>query len=136
MNSLLTLLGALAAVFGTTPDRPPYQPGQVWEYATRPQDSGSRIKIQQIEQAPDGTIYHISMIGARIGPDGKPAQVAHLPVSRRTLDASVTRLGPQDTAFPDAAEGIATWRENKGGVFTISLAEIADTLESSLRQAQ
>ena len=136
MNSLLTLLCVLATVFGGTPERPPYEAGQVWDYTTRPQDSGSRIRIQQIEQASDGPIYHISMIGARIGADGKAAEIGHLPVSRRTLDASVTRLGPQDIPFPDAAEGIVTWRENRGGVFTITLAEIADVLESSLRQAK
>lgn len=134
MKSLLTMFGVLAAIFGSAPERPPYAAGQVWEYSTRPQDAESRIKIQQIEQAPNGPIYHISMIGARIGPSGETSEVSHLPVSRQTLDASVTRLASPDIDFPDPAGGIAVWRENAGGVFTISLAEIADVLEGTLRQ--
>jgi hypothetical protein len=133
MRALLTLLAFAATFFLGQPaaaqDR--YAVGQVWEYQTRPQDGGSLIRIQRIEELPGhGTVYHISMIGIRIGDATQTA--GHLPVSRQTLDASVTRLSASTAEFPDASEGIAEWRRPQGGVFTTTLAEIADFLEKAL----
>lgn len=128
MNLLLGALALVSSMLAPVQERPAYAEGQVWEYSTRPEDAGSLIKIQQVESSPAGPIYHISMTGLRIAKSGAPTDAAHLPVSRETLDASVTRLAtPQAAArkFPDPREGIAIWRQDNGGVFTISLSEIA-----------
>jgi hypothetical protein len=102
-----------------------YAEGQVWEYRTAPGDEGSLVRIQKIERAPGlGLVYHLSLIGVRLG-DGIPPELPHIPVSRETLDASLTRLAGGTHAFPDPAPGIAEWRAAQGGVFTIPLAEIA-----------
>jgi hypothetical protein len=133
MRALLASLAALIASLLSQPAvaQERYAVGQVWEYTNRPQDGGSLIKIQRIEELPGlGTVYHISMIGVRIG--GEPQAAGHLPVSRKTLDASVIRLSGSAAEFPDASEGIAEWRKAKGGVFTITLAEIADVLEKAI----
>jgi hypothetical protein len=117
MAKLLLLLSALIAI-AVPPGR--YAEGQVWAYTTRPQDTGSLVKIQKIEEAPTGTIYHISLIGIHIRP-GEAEVLQHAPVSQQTLDASVTRQVPDPGNFPDATGGIAEWRKAHGGVFTISL---------------
>ena len=112
-----------------------YAEGQIWEYHTRPSDEGSLLKIQKIELI-DGnggtiTVYHISVIGAHFKGKNLAGEVTHLPVSRKTLDDSVTRLSEKTPVFPDPTEGIAVWREANGGVFTITLAEIMDLVETT-----
>ena len=117
-----------------------YQAGQVWEYRTRPADAGSLLKIQKIETDPEaakyGPIYHISIVGVHLF--GQPAAIAiaHLPVSRSVLDESVTRLVTSDAEFPDVEEGIASWREAKGGVFTIPVDEIVMTVDDIASQSR
>jgi nitrogen fixation protein FixH len=129
MKRLLTLLFAAAAVMGLSgfaePDR--YAAGQVWEYRTRPGDEGSLLKIQRIETIPGHKaepIYHISVIRFRVLNAETEPVLEHSPVSRQTLNASVTQLGDQTVEFPDPSNGIALWKADNGGVFTISVAEI------------
>lgn len=129
----LCLLAALAAFTGLagfdTPDR--YAVGQVWEYRTRPGDEGSLLKIQRIEAfgPPERgeRAYHISVIRFRLGNGGTVLE--HTPVSRETLDASVTQLGDQAVEFPDPGEGIGDWKAHNGGVYTITVAEIIELID-------
>ena len=130
----LAILGlamvALTALTGfQEPNR--YAAGQVWEYQTRPGDEGSLLKIQRIERAPGrrDLVYHISVIGFRLSnPDVLPV-LHHSPVSRATLDASVTRLSSSTAEFPDPSEGIAVWKRNNGGVYDIPVARIIEAIE-------
>ncbi|RHW16788.1 hypothetical protein D1610_13755 [Sphingomonas gilva] len=121
----------IAAPVAAEDDVSRYAAGQVWEYRTRAGEEGSLLKIQQVEQAPRGTVYHISLIGLSFG-RGMPhgGELGHMPVSRETLDASVTRLSDSKAEFPDPASGIAAWREAEGGVFTIPVAEIVENILS------
>ncbi|MEA3057295.1 MAG: hypothetical protein QOF34_110, partial [Sphingomonadales bacterium] len=111
------LLSAGAATYAE-PRQNGYQVGQVWEYRTRPEDAGSLLRIQKIEEIPAsakvGPVYHISVIGVHFGGSLAGAELQHLPVSRETLDASVTRLSSSKAAFPDPSAGIAEWRSAKG----------------------
>ena len=135
MNLMLGAFGLFAAILSPAQDRPAYAAGQVWEYSTRPEDAGSLIKIHQVETSSAGSIYHISMTGIRLTNDRPPIDAGHLPVSRETLDASVTHLASPLAAnrtFPDPRDGIAIWRENEGGVFTIPLAQIAEILAGQM----
>ncbi|MEA3048325.1 MAG: hypothetical protein QOG84_161 [Sphingomonadales bacterium] len=136
----LSLVPAFAAAAAAS-ERPAYAEGQVWEYRTRPQDSGSLVRIQKIETPgwakKSGPIYHVTVIGVHFqGPAFVVGVIGHLPVSRQTLDASLIRLAPdQSTAFPGIEEGLDQWRRDKGGVFTLSLAEIVDMAERTLSQS-
>lgn len=129
-RSLLAFAALLALAGFKAPER--YAVGQVWEYHTRPGDAGSLLKIQGIEPFGEAHVFHISVVGVHYGDDDSAKDVAHLPVSRETLDQSVTRLSAADATFPEPDEGIEIWRADNGGVFTISLAEImkiiADTV--------
>jgi hypothetical protein len=111
-----------------------YAKDQIWTYKNRSQDKGSLIKISSIERDPViGEIYHISMIGVRYGPKNEAQSIGHLPVAKQVLDNSLLKQIRTKQKFPDSNEGIAQWREAKGGVFTISLAEIANVLDQSFK---
>jgi hypothetical protein len=114
-----------------------YSERQVWEYRTRPNERGSLLKIQRIEHTgqEQDPVYHISIIGLQLGTDTQRA-LPHAPVSRQTLDASVTRRSDSRADFPSAEEGIAEWRAANGGVFTITVAEIAAVVEEAMRRAR
>ena len=126
-------LAAIVGLIGLTgfakPDR--YAVGQVWEYRTRPGDEGSLLKIQRIESfgPPERNerVYHISVIGFRLRTGGTVLE--HSPVSRETLDASLTRPVDQAIEFPDPANGILDWKAHNGGVFTITVAEIIELID-------
>ena len=84
--------------------------------------------------APEEPIYHISVIGFRFRNPRMVPALPHAPVSRETLDASVTRLVHSTAEFPSADEGISQWREARGGVFTIPVAEIVEVLDQQTAQ--
>ena len=109
-----------------------YEAGQVWTYRTRPQDEGSLVKIQLVEPyGPEGQdeVFHISLIGLTFQNGYVRPEVAHAPVSRETLDASVLEQVSTEDEFPNHAEGLMSWREGEGGVFTVTLAELAEMFD-------
>lgn len=137
LATFVLCLLTLAPAIGQTQD---YQAGQIWAYKTAPGDEGSLIKIQEVEWiGPDGSseVFHISMTGVQVPWQDVPLVIQHLPVSRETLDTSVTRLIENaeslDAQFPDHSQGKAMWEEANGGVFTITLAEVADFLRNQFR---
>ena len=118
-----------------------YRAGQVWEYRTRPGDEGSLVRIQKVEtsRGPSkiGPIYHVSVIGVNFRdlPIILEGILPHMPVSRETLDKSVTKLSKSKAQFPDVEAGISEWRANSGGVFTVSLAEAVGFVETAVRNS-
>lgn len=133
----LMLIGLTAGAAEPPGVPPPYRVGQVWHYHARPGEEESLLKIQAIERDPAyaalAPIYHISVIGVQLGGRGGATRIFHLPVSRQTLDASVTEPFQGSAVFPSADGGIAEWRRAKGGVFTITIAEIVDHLDQTVR---
>ena len=102
-----------------------YAEGQVWEYRTRRGEERSLVKIQRIERDAETSapVFHVSLSGLK----WRHADVlAHAPVSQDALDLSVTRLCTADPQFPASDEGIAEWKRSKGGVYSVSLAEIVE----------
>jgi hypothetical protein len=134
MSAGLLVLMALAA---GAPISDRYAVGQVWEYRVRPGDEGSLIKIQEIDPATIhlGPTYHISVIGVHTCTADRTSTVQHMPVSRETLDDSVTKPSRSDASFPDASNGIAIWKSRNGGVYTIPLAQIIETISRQLTAA-
>lgn len=100
--------------------------GQRWVYRTRPHEVESRVVIGPSE----GDTIHISVDGLILcGPQGVIPRVGHLPVARDALLESLVELDVSDVPFEGMHEGIKTWREAKGGVFTMPLAEILEGVE-------
>lgn len=126
----MAIAATIAAVAGTAirAAEPAYAEGQVWEYRTRSGDEGSLLKIQRIEPVPgaiNGTlVYHITIIGVDLGPRLVSGVIGHTPVSKETLDESVTRLSDSRADFGDVEGGIEEWRRADGGIFTIPVAKI------------
>ena len=115
-----------------------YAEGQVWEYRTRPEDKGSLLKIQKIEVLPEfakaGPVYHVSIIGLHFVGLPLGGTVQHAPFSKASLDASVTKLSTSKAAFPDISGGIAEWRQARGGIFTVSVADAVSFVEQTMRK--
>ncbi len=130
------MLGALAVALPATAQEREYAVGQVWAYETAPGDEGSVAIIREIGQiGPEYdpmTVYHISLLGVRVPWLEESTEVQHLPVSRETLDNSVTRQTTTSARLPDYLEGKALWERDNGGVFTITLAEIAAVIRESV----
>lgn len=133
----------LLAVLMTEASAQQFMEGQVWEYTSRPTESGSTLLINKVESDPQlGTIFHISVRAVKVknkrAPSGITTDLPHFPVSARTLQSSVTKLLRTESPNPAYLEGYATWRrafdEGKAGIFTISVAEIVETVETSINQ--
>jgi hypothetical protein len=119
-----------------------YAEGQVWEYRTRPGEEGSLLKIDKIETVERlGQVFHISVVGLKVPvpqrTDVRLTELPHIPVSRQTLDQSVTKLSKTALKGPDFSKGYADWRkaiaQGRAGVFTISVASIVGSVEESLK---
>lgn len=127
---------ALIGLTAAAPER--YAEGQVWEYRPRLGDEGSLLKIQSVGRYPafakTGPVYHVSIIGFRLGTPRVHPVLPHAPVTEAVLDASVTRLHLAAAAFPSANDGIKQWREAEGGVFTISISEIVGILDGQAKK--
>ena len=135
-NLLAAGLMAVCLSAATAPKHPAYAEGQVWEYRALPGDEESLLRIQKIEVLPDaaeqGPVYHISIIGLHMAGLAASQQLQHAPVSRESLDASVTRLSSAHPAFPDPGPSIAEWRAAHGDVFTVPVAEVVRFVKQAL----
>ena len=125
------LLLALAALFLIAATPPRYAEGQVWSYKHRAGEESSLLKIQKIESAANETVFHISVKGFRLRNPSIVPMLPHAPVSQQTLDASVVSLQPDPGNFPPVQEGIAQWRKDNGGVFSIPVSQIIQVLDDT-----
>src|SRR6185312_7851098 len=120
-----------------------YAEGQVWEYKTRPGEEGSLLKIGKIETIDRvGQVFHISIVGLKVAvpqrTDVRLTELPHIPVSRQTLDQSVTKLSKTALKGPDFSKSYTEWKkgadEGRVGVFTISIASIVGSVEETLKK--
>ena len=134
LRTILAMVAFLTVVTPASAQERDYAAGQVWAYQSAVGDEGSRIIIQEVDQiGPEDdpmVVYHISMTGVHVPGWSEPLDVPHLPVLRETLDKSVIALASSDAGPFDYLEGKKIWAANNGGVFTITLAEIADFLRN------
>lgn len=116
-----------------------FRPGQVWSYRTRPGEDSSRVVILRVEEAPKvGVIVHVAVEGLDIrsskAPGGRITRAQHLPFAKSAVERSVVSKLRDDAPIPPFEEGYRAWREafdrREGGVFTITIAEAVQLLES------
>lgn len=121
-----------------------YAVGQVWTYHVRPGDEGSTLQINRMDQDPKlGTIFHISVFGVHISgshlTSSIASELAHLPVSKQTLDASVKALSSGPHRQVAYEEGYSVWRQafdsGHAGVYTITIAEIISIAEKAIAKS-
>ena len=139
---LCVVLGTPVEASSATPD---FSAGQVWAYRTRPGEEMSRLLIDKVEDDPRlGRIYHISVTGIHIGRTDAAirflSELPHLPVSEKTLTLSCTTLVGESRPNPKYLGGYQAWRKafeaGRAGVYTISIAEIIDTVDHALQGQQ
>jgi hypothetical protein len=108
--------------------------GQVWKYKARPGETGSLLRIAKVDHdATLGDVFHISIVGLKVkGPKGMVTELPHAPIAKATLEKSVTKLSKSSVSFPDFQPGYAEWKSAKGGVFSVSVAEIVSLVEQAI----
>jgi hypothetical protein len=138
------VLACLLVPFAVPAQAQKYAEGQVWEYRTRPGEEGSLLRIGKIDTVDKvGQVFHISIVGLQIAvperADVRLTELPHIPVSRQTLDQSVTKLSKTALKGPDFSKAYAEWRkgadEGRVGVFTISVASIVGSVEETLKKS-
>ena len=86
----------------------PIHVGQEWSYHTRPDEVSSTLVVLRIDADSSlGTIVHIAVNRVRI-------------------------LVTESVPLPDFREGYDLWKRGKGGVWTLSVAEIVAAVEEAL----
>jgi len=122
---------------------PPFAPGQIWQYNTRPTEQASRIIICRVESDPNaGQIVHIHVTGIRLknkhAPGGASDQVSHMPYSAEALQKCLTHLESTTTKLPDFEDGYHEWRtafdQHQAGIWTAPIAQAIAGIESALNQ--
>ena len=109
-------------------------PGQTWTYKTRAQEPLSTLTILKMEShLKAGDIVHVRITGLNLKnsqhPSGIQDTLPHMPISAEALSKCVIEC-VANGAVPDYQKGYDIWREQKGGVFTISVAECIQHIES------
>ncbi|MBW7675878.1 hypothetical protein K1I32_09925 [Chryseobacterium sp. LJ756] len=119
-----------------------YKVGQEWNYKTRKGEESSTLKILKIEEYPEqGKVIHISIGQLKVkspeSKDGFANELTHIPITEEALDESVTALKNEKVKLPNYIEGYDYWKKefDKGnaGIFSISVPEIVDLMEESIR---
>ena len=122
-----------------------FEEGQIWRYQTRPGEEASRLFIVRIDRGLGAqTIYHIHLDGLKLKnplyEGGVQDHLPHAPVTRQSLEASVTELLEENAAMPDIAEGYAAWllafEKGQAGVFAQPVNQIVQHIEDAFAQAK
>jgi len=120
-----------------------FSEGQLWSYKSRQGEEDSRVLINKIEQDEKlGNIYHISIYDINLknsrSETGVVEDLPHFPVSEETLDMSLDELIKVTQINSEYIEGYNSWKSafdaREAGIFTISIAEIVEVIEESIRR--
>ena len=111
-----------------------YETGQRWTYYTRGQDAGSTLIVGQVDgDDVKPAVIHIRVEGIASPHSDTPIEIGHMPFTLEAMDASVVDLVAADVTLPaEFAEGIATWKNQQGGVFSVAVAEAIDGVLSAM----
>lgn len=133
------LLFVAARAFAENPaTAPSYHAGQRWAYHTRPGEEKSSVIVLKIEKDEKlGDIIHVAIHDIQIKnpvTGGVNREIPHAPIARKSLGASVTTLMADSVPLPAFEEGYQQWKAAKGGVFTVSLAEVVTFVDKALNR--
>ncbi len=121
---------------------PTFEAGQIWKFHARPGEEAARIAILAVRNDDRiGQICSIAIGGVAIPnphlDGGVQETLPHAPITSAVLADAVIELEAIDgptAQHPDFTESYGQWavlfEKGEAGVFTISPAEILDTIES------
>jgi hypothetical protein len=121
-----------------------YARGEVWRCRARPWEPEANVQICRIDVEPGvGEIYHVGISGVRVrNPGGRfetYSRIPHVPVLRSVLDGSCLDFRFTTILDSDYRRGYLAWRaafdQGRAGVFSISIADILDEFQRTLRRA-
>lgn len=108
--------------------------GDVWSYETRPEEQSSTLTILKIEELQRVRIVHIRIDGLKMkGPNGLIDSIEHLPFDEAALKKYLHSKVSSSKSLPDFSEGYQQWKDEEGGVFTISVREAVGILEQAFQ---
>jgi hypothetical protein len=109
-----------------------FKVGERWAYETRPGEETSTFVVGRIDESPDGRIVHVWVDDVRFGPSPQ-THIPHAPMSEDAVARSGTnRLETGIRATERFETGYQTWKDDRGGVFTITIAELVDLYAKAL----
>jgi hypothetical protein len=114
----------------SNPSLSKYRPGQVWAFHSSTVAPGATLTILRVENHEQlGKIVHISVSGLRL-PNGGTT-IGHMPFAEVSIDRSVTKMIHDGDGIVKPNEGYDQWWEQRGGVFTISVAEGVNSIKQA-----
>jgi hypothetical protein len=139
VDAAILAIVVLAAVGSPGQRAPDFAVGQVWDYTSRPGEASSTVTVLRIDR-PEGqpAIVHVAIMGLHVknphAPTGFSSDIKHVPMSEVALRSSVTKLVRTNSQLPDYEAGYAQWKQARGGVFTVSVADAVDFVERAMNQ--
>lgn len=141
--SPMILLFSFFGVFGQNKSTIELKSGQVWKYHTRKGEEKSRVIVLKVEDYKErGQVIHIAIHGLKIKNEhikgGVTSEIKHLPFDRKTIEKSLIELDSTIDKLPNFMDGYLQWKEafdnQKGGVFTMSIKEVINFVDTSINQ--
>jgi hypothetical protein len=117
-------------------------PGQRWSYRTRAGEPDSTLVILRIDEDPKaGRIVHVRIEGvsfaSRNGEGSSISSVGHAPIAEASVLPALGQIVETGCEIDDL-EGYFIWKKSfdagKGGVFTISPAEVVEVIAQASKQ--
>ena len=112
--------------------------GQEWSYRSRSQDTLSTVVIGQLENHPDlGRIVHCLVRNVYLSDSEAVGgaslnQLSHIPISEAAFRDSLIEKIAEGIDWSEMNEGVRTWREASGGVFSVSLKEVVQIVDETI----
>jgi hypothetical protein len=115
-----------------------YEPGQIWNYKTRPQEKDSTLMILRIDNTTKlGQVIFVGLKDLRVRhPNGNViATMTPLPFTREALDQSVIKLVGKSDELMKFSFGYQKWKQaqfegKKPPTYVKPVAEVVDALEN------
>jgi hypothetical protein len=126
---ILLLFGTTSASgFSSEHPAPNFAVGQEWSIRSFPQ-STAKVVIGRIEPWRDKIVVHVAIVDIPLSPAAAAAtkltEIAHVPFEQSALAGSVGNLvGTAVAPPPDFETGYRQWKEQQGGIFTVSVSQV------------
>jgi hypothetical protein len=110
-----------------------YEVGQRWSIKARPQDPQPAIVIGRIDRKADGEVVHVSVFGVKVADHRTPGRfysdLSFVPLTRKSLDASVITLQGAGKTASRFETGYREWREADTLPFDIPVETYLELVE-------
>ncbi len=115
------------------------QVGECWGYKTRPHETESFVVIRKVEEMSNlSTVWHVSFFDVAVKnptvPEKPIKYITHIPILEARLFESLTEKLDRSAPAKEWEEGYNIWRQDRGGVFDVTLRECVEIMEDIVNQ--